>query len=179
MEKDIVMDIVGLGWIMYSDFAVSGIKEGEDYLSTQYWDSNKVAEQVNSGKIVGVCIDPGSYIFKVRKGYPMDDLIVNSKFKMRLCIQVKENKIYIRDLYDLMSWNKNCPEEQIIEVENGNYEVLVMSNKPNSGYIGEDQVIFLYFNKREELPRLKFQGVPQLLESGRNIREEEILRKVI
>lgn len=178
MGKNIELDIMGLGWIMYSQSAVEEIEEGEDYLESHYWEPEFVADQVNNGKIVGVCTDPGSYQFHIKLGYPSDDMIVNAKFKLPLGIVVTNGMVCIRDLYDLMDWEKDCPKEQQIPLENGNYEIIVLSNVPNSGYYGYDQRVFLYFHKVDELPQLRYKGVPQLLEASKYRDEQRILQNI-
>lgn len=39
-----------MGFIIYSDYAVKNIKQGENYLSEHYWKTADVANEVNSGK---------------------------------------------------------------------------------------------------------------------------------
>ena len=49
--KDIILDLEGMGFIIFSDHAVAKIKEGEDFLSARYWRPEDVAKEVNSGGI--------------------------------------------------------------------------------------------------------------------------------
>lgn len=41
-EKDIFLETRGLGFIIYSDFAVKKIKRGENYLAAHYWNPSDV-----------------------------------------------------------------------------------------------------------------------------------------
>ena len=51
----IEMDIVGLGMILYSPKSAQHIKEGDDYLQSNYWDPAKVEQHCLDGTIVGFC----------------------------------------------------------------------------------------------------------------------------
>lgn len=54
MNKDIMIQIDGLGIIIYSPFSVAHINEEEDYLTQKYMTPQQVADHVNRGTIVGI-----------------------------------------------------------------------------------------------------------------------------
>lgn len=161
MNKEIKLYISGLGIIMYSDFAVSHIAEGEDYFSFNYQTPQQVVKHIYEGTIVGFCTSsPGDFILKFRDGYPEEADLQASEFKLRLGIEVKDGRICIRDLYDLMNWRAKCPDNQYVEVENGFYHITLYGDIPDTGIIGDDQVIYVYLNKLDSMPDLKYAGVP-------------------
>ena len=164
MEKDIVhINISGLGIILYSRFAVLHISDDEDYFTMNYQSPEQVLAHIYKGTIVGFCTSsPGNYILKFFRGYPDDVFLASNEFKLRLGIHVKEGKIFIRDLYDLMAWSSECPENQSIEVDDGFYHVTLCSNVPDSGVLGDNQVVFVYLKKLDAMPKLYFKGVPTL-----------------
>lgn len=167
-EKDIIIKIAGMGFIIYSDFAVERIKKGENFLGAHYWKPEDVAKEVNSGKILGVCTgDPGTYILKVREGFPCDELIDNTKLKRRLSIKIKGGHIHIRDLYVLMDWDDVCDDSQTIQIDDGYYTILLAGNIPNTGWRGDNQVIYMYFIKDERFMETQYKGVPDFIEAGR------------
>ena len=170
-EKDIELEVTGMGMILYSDHAVAELEEGEDFFSNSYSTVGDVLKEVNSGGIVGICLEtPGQYIIKVREGFPSDELADNSKFKLRLSIEVDENnRIYVRNLDDLSNWEKACSSSQIVDVEKGYYTVLMSSNMPNIGYFGDEQVIYMYLEKDEVFVTPHFKGVPNLRDAGRRV----------
>ena len=47
-------------------------------------------------------------------------------------------------------------------LEDGAYEITVLTKKPGSGIIGDNQDIIIYFEKVEEMPKLMWEGVPGL-----------------
>lgn len=161
MFKDIKLDISGLGIIMYSDFAISHIADGEDYFSSNYQTPQQVVKHIYEGTIVGFCTSsPGEFILKFRNGYPQETDLDSFEFKLRLGIEIRDGRICFRDLYDLMDWNPQCPEHQYIEVENGFYHITLCGNVPDTGIIGDNQEIYVYLNKLDSMPKLKYAGVP-------------------
>lgn len=161
MEKEIKLAIQGIGIIMYSDFAIEHIKEGDNYLQQSYWQPSQVTNHILKGTIVGFCTgSSGEYTLKFHKGYPED--ISNYEYVIRLGIEVRDRKIHFRDLYDLMSWTRKNPSEQSIDIENGFYHITLCTNIPESGIIGDRQEIYVYLNKLDKMPELNYLGVPQL-----------------
>jgi hypothetical protein len=165
MELDLHLDINGLGIIMYSPHAVAHIAEGENYFSSNYNAGQQVLKHINEGTIVGFCTSsPGSYILKVRSGYPSERDLDKSEFRMRLGIHVLGNKVYFNDLFALMDWNSEGKNVPTIQIEDGFYHVTLIGNIPGSGILGDSQEIFIYFNKLEAMPALNYSGVPTFCE---------------
>jgi len=162
-EKIMKLSIYGIGIILYSDYAVSHIKYGENYLEENYTEPVDVLKQIYSGSLVGFGTgSSGTYHLQFLGGYPNNVELQKFEYKLRLGINVKDNRIIFRDLYDLMEWNPNYPDDQVFPIENGYYHITLCSNTPKSGILGNDQKIFIYFNKLESMPKLKFEGVPML-----------------
>ena len=51
MKHEINFFLTGLGVIIYSPFATDQINDGEDYLTSNFWQPEKVAEHVNACRI--------------------------------------------------------------------------------------------------------------------------------
>lgn len=169
-EKDIILELESMGFIIFSDNAVAKIKKGEDFLSTHYWKPEDVANEVNSGGILGVCVgEPGTYIIKVREGIPCDEIRDNIKLKRRLSIKVSDGKVYFGDLYSLACWRDTYAqhEERSIKLDNGYYTILLAGNIPNTGLRGDNQIIYMYFIRDAEFKETKYQGVPDFIEAGK------------
>lgn len=150
---------------MYSPSFASHIAEGEDYLDSNYFEPDQVQSHIQSGTIVGFgTASPGKYIIKAYLGYPNDEFIDSHEFKLRLGIKVIDEKICVRDLYDLLDWLPECPESQQIKIENGIYHITLCSNPPVSGIIGDNQIIYVFLSKLEEFPKLSDLGVPNLVD---------------
>ncbi|MCH5345364.1 MAG: hypothetical protein J1E64_15160 [Acetatifactor sp.] len=162
-EKDINIEIDGMGIVMYSPKTVEGIPQGYDYLSKEYSIPYQVAEHLKKGDMVGFCTGSGgSYILKVREGYPSNEIDEQYPISIRLGIDIQDNKMCFIDLFWLMEWYDDCPEEQSIELEKGYYHITLLTCKPESGIWGDDQIIYVYLNKLSAMPELTWQGVPEL-----------------
>lgn len=163
IEKDINIEIEGMGIVMYSPQTVKGIPEGYDYLSNEYSIPDQVAEHLRKGDMVGFCTGSGgSYILKVREGYPENEINDKYPISIRLGIDVRDNRMCFIDLFWLTEWYDDCPEEQSIEIEKGYYHITLLTCKPTSGIWGDEQIIYVYLNKLPAMPELTWQGVPEL-----------------
>ena len=165
MKTDLSLNISGIGIIIYSDYAVSQIAEGEDYFSKNYYTGEQVLKHIYSGTIVGFCTSsPGTYILEIRDGYPPKTDLDNLEFKLRLGICVKGNRIYFNDLFALMNWKTDYTKMPALELEDGYYHITLVGDVPNTGMLGDNQEIFVYFNKLDSMPELNYNGVPTFCE---------------
>jgi hypothetical protein len=163
-EKEIVLNITGLGIVFHSPLFGKHIAEGQDYLSTNYTTAEQVQSHIQKGSIVGFGTgSSGAFILKFRSGYPDEDFLQKCQFKLRLGLHCLGGKVFFRDLYELLDWHADCPPNRILELEDGFYHVTLCSNRPASGIIGDNQEILVYLQKLNEFPRLAKEGVPMLV----------------
>ena len=163
IEKDMYIRTDGMGIVMYSPQTVAGIPEGYDYFKHEYSVPSRVAEHLRKGDMVGFCTGSGgNYKLKIREGYPSSEIDEEYPIAIRLGIDVQDDKICFIDLFWLMEWSDECPAEQILNIEKGYYHVTLLTQRPASGIWGDDQTIYVYLNKLPEMPKLAWQGVPQL-----------------
>lgn len=161
MNKEICLNIEGLGIIMYSDFAVAHIEERTDYFSQNYNTSKQVIEHIYNGTIVGFCTSSsGKFILKLKKEEPKKEELCLFEFKIKLGIEVRDERICIRDLYDLIDWKNESSKNNIVEMENGFYKIYICGNVPSTGILGDNQEIYVYFQKVARMPKLNYDGVP-------------------
>lgn len=163
MKQEINLSITGLGVIIYSPFATTAITEGEDFLTSHFWQPEKVAEHVNACQLSAFCTgSPGKFRLNLIDGiYPEDD-IRNAIAKIRLGIEVRDQTLCFRDLYDLMEWTSACPSEQVISIPTGYYLLTVFTQLPESGVLGDNQMITIHFQAVQSRPVLAWNGVPDL-----------------
>jgi len=164
LNKDIEIEIEGLGLVLHSGEMNKNIPEGYDFLKNNFWNPSDVAAQVNSGKLVGFCTgSPGTYILKFRSGVP--DAEINEKYNVgkMLWIKIDNNKLYIRDLYDLLEWHKQIDEKYILDIKNGNYFMFLNTRMPDSNIIGDNQEIYIHLLPTGYKPSIEVSGVPQLV----------------
>ena len=165
MEKQqFQLNIAGLGIIFYSPHAVRHIEEGDDYLGEHYSDPQDVIRHVYEGSIVGVATGtPGTFHLNIYQNTQPDIDALQPDYALKLCLKVTEHTVYFRDLYVLLSWEPEDETEIKVDIEDGNYEVIVCSWFPDSGIRGNHQQIDFYFNRTAKLPQLHYEGVPTLL----------------
>lgn len=166
MLKRINILIDGMGLVLYSPFAVKKIPEGEDFLMSHFWEPQDVMKQVESCKIVPFCIgSPGNYVIDCFEGLPDREYLSQFQYVLQLGIIVKDDAVYIRDLFDFMVWSPNCPEEQKIHIASGYYVMTICSSTPASGITGDHQSIEIHFFKVDSFPATKYPGVPLLCDN--------------
>lgn len=160
--KEITLDIAGIGIIMHSPSATAHIEEGADYLEANYCTPNDVQRHIQAGSIVafGTCT-PGTFLIRVVEGYPDDLTLELAEFKLRLGLRC-DGIIIFRDLYDLMDWTVEFPHGHSIELPEGIYHVTLCSHTPESGLLGDNQVIDVYFQPLDSFPALATEGIPTL-----------------
>lgn len=163
MNRIIEVSIEGLGFIIYSPFAVAHIREGEDYLSNSFWKPDDVARHVRACTIAAFCTGtPGDFVLEVSDDPAGWAQINSTEFCISLGVEVRDQQMCIRDLYDLMEWSPNCPPDQRLSVENGFYRLGVHTSRPPSGIFGDNQRIGIVLERLSEAPNLDWQTVPLL-----------------
>lgn len=86
----------------------------------------------------------------------------DARFPVRLGLEIRDETVCFRDLYDLRSWNPECPSSQRLSMPNGFYRITVYTREPASGIVGDSQEIHLHFVPILEKAKLAHTGVPQL-----------------
>ncbi|MCP4784402.1 MAG: hypothetical protein GY878_12700 [Fuerstiella sp.] len=163
MDHQIDITIAGLGIIFYSPFAVAHIKDGSDYLESDFWDPARVAEHVMDCQLSAFGTgSPGTYHIRLFDGHYSETEINDAMAAIRLGVEIRDGTLCFRDLYDLMDWQAECPVNQTTPVPNGFYELTVFTNRPKSGILGDNQAINIHFRSVPEKPRLKWGGVPDI-----------------
>jgi hypothetical protein len=162
-EQEIVLDITGLGIIFYSPANVPFIAEGEDYYTTHYASSAGVVPLLLVGTLVGFGTgSPGCFLLRMHSGYPDDFKINQSDFSLRLALHCSGGCVCFRDVYDLREWVSDLPPNQTVALADGYYHVTVCSDMPESGRLGDNQIIDIYFASINDLPILRWEAIPML-----------------
>jgi hypothetical protein len=163
----LTLEIAGLGFILYSPFAVAHIADGEDYLQTQFWEPEAVAEHVNACTLTAFCTgSPGRYNLSLVDRAASIEEENRATMKLRLGIEVRDGTMCVRDLYDLLDWSAKCPAEQQVPLRDGFYRLTVLSDPPASGTLGDNQHITIYFEQMAKKPQIRHLGVPDLTPEG-------------
>ncbi|MGV3607911.1 MAG: hypothetical protein ACO1RA_16005 [Planctomycetaceae bacterium] len=161
--KEIVLATVGTAIVFHSPKSTEHIQEGDDYLQSSYSTEDQVQSHIQKGTLVGFGTgSPGTFVLRFHSGYPSDEFLVQSDFKLRLGLSCFGGAVCFRDLYELLDWKAECPSQQVLELDDGVYHITLCSNRPASGIIGDNQVIHCYLQMLDRFPDLAKQGVPTL-----------------
>jgi len=157
------LTIAGMGIVLYSPGVMNHVPEGEDFLAGEFEEPEQAAAHIRNGDITGFCTGSGGgFVLKFREGYPDKDIREQFPIAVRLAVRVAGGSLAAVDLFWLMDWSDEVPDEQKVLLEDGIYHVTVSTARPESGIWGDNQVIFIHLSKLEEMPALSWQGVPQL-----------------
>lgn len=163
IRKDFPLITDGMGIVIYSSEAMKNVKEGENFFEKEFSTPQKVAEHIKKGDIIGFNTGSGGdYNLHIREGYPTQDMLSEYPIAIRLALNVIGNEISFIDLYWLMEWSDYVPEEQKMIVDSGIYHVTVLTRLPDSGICGDNQDIYIYLEKIQQMPELTWDGVPEL-----------------
>lgn len=163
ISEDIKLFTDGMGIVIYSPKVMSSTEEGSDFLTDEFFEPSDVAAHIKAGDITGFCTGSGGeFNLKIREGYPDGDISEEYPVAIRLAIKVEDRKLSFIDLFWLSEWSNDIPEDQTITVDDGIYHLTVLTRQPESGIWGDDQDIYIYMNKLEEMPELRWEGVPML-----------------
>ncbi len=164
MDKEMRLQIDGMGIVLYSAKTMDSVEPGYDFLEQEFTEPQQVAEHIMKGDITGFCTGTGGdFDLKFIMRGPTAEEENSFPLAIRLGLEVRGGSIQFCDLFWLSSWNSsNFPEEQVLPMEDGFYELTVCTRCPDSGYWGDEQTICIYFRKTESMPKLKWAGVPML-----------------
>lgn len=159
----LAIEIDGLGFVVYSPFAMSDVAPRARFLMEHFNEPQDVAALVRAGRLAGFCTgSPGTYHLELVEGALDLPAIAGFPWCIRLALEVRDRTVCIRDLYDFMRWNPSCPAEQTFQLPDGFYELTVGTRPTNSDDVGDDQDIIIAFDPVAALPELTWEGVPFL-----------------
>lgn len=169
MDYKMRLSIDGMGIVLFSAETMSYVCEGTDFMMTEFMQAEHIAEHINKGDITGFCTGSGGdFDMHFLSGSPEAGIEQQYPISAKLGLEVKGGSIQFCDLFWLTKWDTNFPEDQIIKMPSGFYEVTIFTKCPESGYWGEDQTILIYFNKVDKLPELSWTNVPYLYTEDEN-----------
>lgn len=163
MNKTVDLAVDGMGIVLFSAKTMSYVEPGSDFLMNEFEAPSQIAEHINKGDITGFCTGGGGdFHLHFLTGKPTDD--INEKFPVsaKLGLDVQGGTVQFCDMFWLMKWNTDFPENQVIPLEDGFYEITACTCIPESGYWGDNQTIYIYFEKVDKMPELAFKGIPYL-----------------
>lgn len=163
MDHEVLLQIEGMGIVFFSAKTMEDVKPGTDFLSEEFEQPQQIAQHINRGDITGFCTGSGGdYHLHFRSGQPTAEEEQQFPIQARLGLDVQGGSIQFCDLFWLMQWDADFPEEQVLPLADGYYEMTICTCRPESEIWGDDQTICIYLNRVDQLPELTWQGVPYL-----------------
>lgn len=160
--SQMTLTIDGLGIVLYAPSSATHITEGADYFSSHFMDAEDVQRHVQEGTIVPFATSsPGTYLLRFHPGYPTPDAAAGADFSLRLAVR-SDGTLVFRDLYDLMEWTADHPADQAIALPVGIHHVTLLSDRPASGILGDDQAVDVFLQPLDTFPALARDGIPTL-----------------
>lgn len=165
IDKVVDIDIQSMGIVFHSQQVLSEYSTGYNFLEKEFWSPSDVVKHVKNGDVTGLCVgSPGVYHLFFHNGNPQKEELDAFESIATIGIRVDNRKLYIRDLYELDEWTQDCEESICIEFENGIYRMTAgIERISDDEFFDCGQDIHIYFEKVDQMPDLKWDGVPMLL----------------
>lgn len=157
------LEIDGPGIVFFSAETMKAVIPYTDFLTEEFTSPQQIANHIKKGDITAFCTGTsGSFDLYFFMGYPTADIQEKFPVSIRLALDVQGDSIQFCDLFWLSDWDTDFPQNQMIALPNGYYEMTVCTCLPETGYWGDEQTIYIYFNKVDQMPELTWTGVPYL-----------------
>lgn len=163
MDHAMNLSIDGMGIAFFSAETMKYVIPGANFLTEEFTQPAQIADHIKKGDISAFCTGSGGdFHIQFLAGYPTAEVNAEYPVSIRLGLNVQGGSIQFCDLFWLSKWNTDFPQDQVISMPDGYYDVTVCTRLPESGYWGEDQTILMYFNKVDAMPALSWTGAPYL-----------------
>jgi len=151
------LNTVGPGIVIYSPFAMAHVAEGEDYFTSHFEVPEVVAFHVVTCRTAAAMCPPGHYMIRAIRAEAPPDLRRSCRSVIALGVEVRDRTLCVRDVGDLSRWTRTCPAPQALKIQDGFYRIVLGAERT-------PERIVCYMEPRSECPKLRWPGVPYLLE---------------
>lgn len=163
MNNIIKLEVDGMGIAFFSPKTMEYVECGSDFLNDEFTNPKQIKEHLKKGDIAAFCTGGGGeYTIHCLEGNPSDDIMNNYPVTAKLVLEVKGGSVQFCDIFWLSDWSLDFPKEQIISLDDGFYNISAFTRMPVSGYWGDNQEIYLYFDKVDKISDFDIQGLPYL-----------------
>jgi len=149
----------GLFILVYSPGTLSELEEGGDY-GTCFPDGRDLVDYVNDCRLGAVGVRFPARDYWLHFSAAMDhSVIVSATDHVLFGVEVTGQQLCVRGSDDLFCWDRACPGEQILSVEDGTYNVTacIVSQFEDGAFR-----IFMHFARVAARPELGYERVPEL-----------------
>ncbi len=149
----------GLQIVLYSPPALADLEDGKSY-AVRFPDGSDLVDKTNCGAIAAIGLRWPARDYWLHFSDSMDHRVVaRASDHVRLGVSVSKRQLCVRGGDDLFSWKRRCPDDQLVTVADGLYEVTAcMVPGGDDGPVR----IYLHFAEVLALPDLGYDVVPEL-----------------
>lgn len=163
MNKTVHLTIDGMGIVLFSAKTMEYVEPGSDFLTNEFDTPQQIAEHIKKGDITAFCTGSGGeFNLHLLTGQLPADINEQFPISARLGLDVQGGTVQFCDMFWISQWDTNFPHNQVIALDDGFYSIVVCTRMPQSGYWGDNQTIYIYFDKVDKMPELTCRGVPYL-----------------
>ena len=145
------LSIDGMGIVFFSAETMGNVAPGTNFLTEEFTQPDQIAAHIKKGDITAFCTGTGGdFDLHFLTGCPFAEVLQAYPVSIRLGLHVQGG------------WNTDFPQDQVVPMADGFYDMTVCTRRPESGYWGENQTIRIYFNQVDAMRELSWTGVPYL-----------------
>jgi hypothetical protein len=149
----------GLQILFFSPSALSALEDGKSY-AARFPDGADLVDTTNAGTVAAVGLRWPARDYWLHLSGSMDHRIVaRASDHVRLGLRVEAKQLCVRGGDDLFEWRRRCPDEQLVTIADGHYEITACMVPPSDD--GPVR-IYLHFVRVIALPDLGYESVPEL-----------------
>ncbi len=149
----------GLQILLYSPFVAVELEDGGMY-AKHFPDGKDLVDYMNECRFAALAMRWPGRDYWLHFSTTMDhSVIARASDHVRLGIQVADQQLCVRGSDDLHGWRRECPNEQLVTVEDGIYDVTACMVP----YNGDGPLrIYLHLAPAVAMPELGYGRVPEL-----------------
>ncbi len=158
-DQIIELNAPGLRILFYGPDALNELENGGDY-GRRFPDGKDLVDYINECRIGAVGTRWPQQDYWLHFSTTMDQsVIARASDHARLGVAVSNNRLCVRGSDDLFEWTSTCPEEQVITVPDGVYNVTACMLP----FDGDGPVrIYIHLAAAPARPELGYADVPEL-----------------
>jgi hypothetical protein len=149
----------GLQILLYSPPFVGELEDGQDY-ARGFPDGKDLVDWINECRLGAIGVRWPGRAYWIHFSSTLDQsVIARASDHVRLGLEVSRGLLCVRGSDDLFAWHSRCPDEQLITMRDGVYDVTACMVP----YAGDGPVrIYVHLAPTPARPELGYETVPEL-----------------
>jgi hypothetical protein len=149
----------GLHILVFSPEVLADLDNGGDY-ARHFPDGKDLVDYVNECRMAAIGVRWPQAEYWLHFSSTMDHSVIRrASDHVRLGIEVRGGQLSVRAGDDLFRWSKRCPDDQLVSLDDGFYEMTACMMPEEDA---RSLRIYLHLAQRAARPELGYQYVPEL-----------------